>query len=122
MARILLLHNRLQTTIVLLMSIVIIWGVVNTIRGQTGSGLRAAVAIGAWLIGAEALLGIILWFNGFRPGGGAMHLIYGALGAGLLPATLVATRNGHGRRTAGVITFIAVLVLGIAIRAYVTGI
>ncbi len=123
MLRLMLLHDRLQVTITLVLLVLAAWGLILFLRGKTGgNGYRAALTVAALLIGSEVLLGILLLFAGLRPPGLAMHLVYGFVAVTAIPALLLYTRDRTGRMNALISALVSLLLAGVAVRAWETGI
>jgi hypothetical protein len=105
MERLLLLHDRLPFTILVLLALILLWGLVDLIRARVSQGLLALLWIGQLLLCAQALLGLILLLANLRHPYLALHLIYGLFSLLLLPATLFYTKGHSGR--GGVATLLA---------------
>src|ERR687891_559305 len=77
LSTILLMHDRLATTVLLFMGAVGLWGLFSFIRGESLSGsLAGTLAIGQVLIVVQGLLGALLYVDGFRPPS-SVHFLYG---------------------------------------------
>jgi len=121
MDRITQLHSRLQVTITLALAALVVWGVVSYARGGVGRGYQAGLAIAQLLILAEGALGLILLVAGGAPGRLALHIVYGAVAALILPGVYLANRGRQGRWEALIYAAACLLLVGVAIRAYETG-
>ncbi|NNJ13231.1 hypothetical protein EKD04_023175 [Chloroflexales bacterium ZM16-3] len=122
MSHLALFHARLQVTITLALAILVLWGLVCALRGAVGRGYTAALWVAELLIIAEALLGAPLLLGGARPAGLAMHMVYGAVALGLLPGVIAYSRGRAGRREALIYAAVCLFLLGVAMRAYQTGV
>lgn len=120
MERIALLHSRLQLTISALLVVLVVWGLLCAWRGVVGQGYRAALWVGALLIGAQCLLGVLLLVAGPGLPGLALHIVYGAVAAACLPAALAYTRGRSSRWEALILAAFCLFLLGVVIRAFET--
>lgn len=116
-----LLHARLQITVSLVLAALLIWALVDALRGSVGRGYMAALWVAALLILAEALLGLPLLLGAARPARLALHLVYGAVAAALLPGAALYMRGRAGRWEALTYAAVCLFLLGVAARAYQTG-
>jgi hypothetical protein len=121
MDRIAQLHSRLQITVSLVLVALIVWGLICYTRGALSRGYGAGLAIVELLIVAEGALGLILLGSGAMPRGLALHIVYGAVAALVLPAVHLLNRGRRGRWEALTFAAACLFLLGIAIRAYQTG-
>ena len=121
MDRIAQLHSRLQVTISLVLAALIVWGLICYARGGLGRGYGAGLAVAELLILAECALGLILLLSGALPAGLALHIVYGAVAALVLPGVHLFNRGRRGRWEALTFAAACLFLLGVAIRAYQTG-
>lgn len=123
MLRLMLLHNQLQVTITLVLLVLAAWGLILFLRGKSsGNVYRAALTVAGLLIGSEVILGFLLLSGGLRPPGLAMHLVYGMVAVAAIPALLIYTRDRPGRGNALISALVSLLLAGVAVRAWETGI
>lgn len=115
------LHSRLQTTLTILFTILMLWGLVAALRGNAGPIYLALLWIAEWLAVAQALIGLVLFVAFGFPFHMAMHLIYGLLAVTLLPAAMLYARSRSGRHAALVYAFVSLLLMVVTMRAYETG-
>jgi hypothetical protein len=121
MARLDLLHSRLQITIALTLAALVLWGLVCALRGGLGRGYLAALGMAQLLILAEAALGLALLIGAARPARLALHIVYGVVACALLPAARAYSRRRADRWAALTYAGACLFLLGVAIRAAQTG-
>ncbi len=117
-----LLHSRLQITISLVLAALVIWGLVCALRGIVGRRYTAALWVVELLIIAEALLGLPMLLGAAWPARLAMHMVYGAVALALLPGAIAYGRGRAGRRQALTYATVCLFLLGVAMRAALTGV
>jgi hypothetical protein len=122
MSHLSLLHSRLQITIGLALAALVLWGLICALRGAVDRGYTAALWVAELLIIAEALLGLPLLFGAARPARLALHLIYGAVALALLPGAILYSRGRAGRWDALTYAAVCLFLLGVAMRADLTGV
>jgi hypothetical protein len=116
------IHDSLASTALFFCAIMAIWGFWRFFRkqGLTSSFWGAAV-VAELLILAQGALGIILWISGDRPSRGAVHWLYGAALALAIPLVYTYTK-GRQERPEMLLYAVAFLVMvGLVLRAMVTG-
>ncbi len=116
------LHARLQVTITLALAALLLWGLLCALRGSVGRGYVAALWVAELLIITEGLLGLPLLFSSGQAGRLALHIIYGLVAAALLPGAIAYGRGRSGRWEALTFAVVCLFMLGVAARAYETGI
>lgn len=121
MERIAQLHSRLLITISIVLAALVLWGLGSFARGGVGRSYSAGLAIAQLLILAECGLGLILLAAGAAPVGLALHIVYGAVAALILPAIYLANRGRNSRWDALIYAVACLFLLGIAARAHQTG-
>lgn len=111
------LHERLQTTVVLFMFAMGIWGVFNYIRKRpVSSDYAGALIIGEILIVVEALLGLVIFLYGLRPVRTYMHILYGVTAVIALPGAFAYTRGRDDRWEGLVYACVCLFLAGLSIR------
>ena len=116
-----LLHQRLAVAATLYALVLGVWGVVSFFRGRgVTPNYRGALVIGEGLLAAQALLGLLLLLLGYRPAE-ILHLLYGVLIPLVLPFTSGVVRGRSGRTRSLYYGGAALFIVGLAIRATVTG-
>ena len=122
MAALTAMHARLLVTILLFFGALALWGFVNYLRGEgvTGS-YKGALAIGVLLILAEALIGVILFASGARPGRPGIHILYGIVAVITVPGAFAYTRGRDGRWEQLIYVTVCLFLCGIVLRALTTG-
>jgi hypothetical protein len=120
------IHRALSNTVWLFWLILGLWGLYRAIRGRGVDGhFIGAGAIGQGLFILQAILGGILWLGGLsvavqRPG---IHLLYGVFALVFPPFVyLVVLRGDDTNRAQWVLSFTALFMFGISLRAITTGI
>lgn len=120
---ILLLHQYNPYLIVAASAITGIWGFILWFRkSQMVKPWRISMGITICLGLVQAILGLIMLTDGRTPGDN-MHYLYGGLVALALPLVwqLFTTNGKDPRRDLLIYSGVAVLVAGLAIRAWTTG-
>lgn len=111
------LHERLQTTVVLFMFAMGIWGVVNYIRKRPiSSDYAGALIIGEVLIVVEALLGLAIFLYGLRPARPYIHILYGVTAVIALPGAFAYTKGRDNRWEGLVYACVCLFLAGLSIR------
>lgn len=115
------LHDRFATAVILYMIIAAVWGVVSFVRRSgVGGSYRGTLLIGEGMLVFEAILGMALFVTGHRPAE-SLHFLYGALAPVILPLSLSVARTRPTRQRPLVYGIAALLIVGLVIRAIVTG-
>jgi hypothetical protein len=116
-----LLHARLAGTVALFTVLAGLWGVVAALRRRpVEAGYWGIVAVGEILILAQAVLGVLLYTGGERPGRG-IHILYGAITALALPALYALTRGRDDARAQWSYALLFFLLTALSLRAVATG-
>ena len=117
------LHARLSNTVLLYVFVLALWGFWRFFRKEgVNSSYWGALAIAEVVILIQGVLGILLWINNLRPGGGGMHILYGVVGAIGVPAVYVFTKGGEARREMLIYAAVLLFMSGIFLRSWGTGI
>ncbi|MEF3274442.1 MAG: hypothetical protein K6356_08595 [Chloroflexus sp.] len=118
MERLFVLHSRLQLTITIMIVVSLLWALVVVWRNR--GGMQPLSGILQLLILAQALIGIpLLWQTDLTRM--ALHLFYGVVAVGLIPATAAALRERTPRVVGLVYIGILLMLLIVVIRLYETG-
>jgi hypothetical protein len=116
----LLIHQRMASSLLLLVLIAAVWGVVRSAlrRGVGGHywGVLGAVEL---LTVAQGVIGLLLWLSGLRPAEW-IHVMYGAVGTLVLPVYYGLSRGEDSRRAALMYAFLCVFLAGVLLRAIST--
>jgi hypothetical protein len=113
----LILHERLQVTIVMFMFALGIWGLFNYFRNQPVTpNFKGALLIGEILILIEAFLGIGVFIYGLRPVRTYIHILYGITAMIALPGTFAYTRGRDGRWEGLVYACVCLFLAGLSLR------
>ncbi|NTV63005.1 MAG: hypothetical protein HGA65_05660 [Oscillochloris sp.] len=121
MLHVLSLHTRLHVTITLVLVALLLWGLLNALRGSFGQGYLAALWVAELLIVAQAVLGVILLINSPQPLRMAMHIVYGLIALMILPGTLSFNRERTTRREALIYALVCFSLVIVVMRSYQTG-
>ena len=115
------IHSRLATTMILMAFVAGGWGLARYAlkRGIDGT-YWGILAVSEVLILVQSALGIVLWFQGARPGR-TIHLLYGVVAVILLPALYAYLQGRDDRRAAMLFGFLCSFLAGIGFRALGTG-
>lgn len=120
MSTVLLLHDRLSTTVMLFFLVVGLWGVLEFARGGSlGGNISGALIIGQALIVVQGLFGMTLYlFTDDRPH--FVHLLYGITACISLPFAWSYMRDKAPRPGLLMYSLIALFIFGLAIRGMTT--
>ena len=114
-------HAGVATAVVLYMLILGLWGVVAALRGPgITASYRGALFIGEGLALAQAVIGVLLVVGGHRPGD-VLHFLYGVLVPLVIPFAYGISHTRPPRRAALYYGIATLFIVGLAIRAIVTG-
>lgn len=115
-------HGALANSILMYMGIVSVWSIWRFIRNQRSDGsFLGALAIGELLIIVQVILGVVLWVTDSKPAGGAMHILYGIVGALGIPAIFMYARERSDRSEMVLSSAILLFMVGIFLRSIATG-
>jgi heme A synthase len=116
------IHGVLSNTTWLFFLLLGIWGLFRAIRkhGITGS-YWGALVIGEGLYIAQAVLGIVLWVGGERPGR-TVHLLYGIFALVALPGLFAYLKGDDSNRSQWYFGLLTLFLCGVAWRAIGTGV
>ncbi|MGC4107570.1 MAG: hypothetical protein QM753_14720 [Thermomicrobiales bacterium] len=121
MSIVLLLHDRLATSVMLFFLFVGLWGLFEFARGGVlGGNIAGALIIGQVLIMVQGALGLALFVWGDRPGQ-MLHILYGFTAALVLPFVWSYVRDRAPRQGLLLYSLVALFVFGLAIRGMTTG-
>ncbi|HEX9797331.1 MAG TPA: hypothetical protein VGA52_10105 [Anaerolineales bacterium] len=115
------IHSRLAIAMLIFSAVAGIWGLVIYFRrGSIGGNYWGILASGELLFVAQALLGVVMYLQGDRPGR-TIHLLYGAVAALTVPAVFALTGGRDDRRSALTYGLVMLFLFGISLRAMGTG-
>jgi len=121
LSTLLLMHDRVATTVMLYMFAVGFWGVYSYIRGESlGGSLAGALAIGQGLVVVQGLLGAALYLDGARAPS-FVHYLYGATAILALPFAWSYLRDRAPRQSLLIFSLVSLFIGGLAIRGMTTG-
>ncbi|MGA7672271.1 MAG: hypothetical protein WBW04_17740 [Nitrolancea sp.] len=115
------IHDRFAVSVILYMFALGIWGIVSYVRksGVTGS-YRGTLVIGELMLLTQGALGISLVFSGYRPAA-SLHFLYGGLSVFVLPLLMSYVRVRPKHQGPLIYGIGAIFIMGLAIRAMMTG-
>ena len=119
---VLIIHQRLGIAVIGIYLICSLWGIWRLIRGQSPSGgLLATFILGGGLLGLQTISGWLLLAAGCRPGE-FLHYVYGAVAiVAFLAGFTYVGRFSAGRGQSGLLTVCCLLLVGVGVRAFMTG-
>lgn len=116
------LHARLATAATLFAAACGLWGLYNYVRKQGVSGnYWGTLAVGELLMIAQGLIGLLLWLQAHRPARPGIHILYGVVAVLAWPAAYLYTQGRDTRRESLIYGLIGLFLVGITLRAQVTG-
>jgi hypothetical protein len=116
-----LLHDRLATTVMLFFLFVGVWGLFEFARGGVlGGNIAGALIIGQILVVVQGTLGLVLFVAHDRPDD-PVHFLYGLTAALVLPFLWSYTRDRAPRQGLLLYSLVALFIFGLAIRGMTTG-
>ena len=121
MDTLILIHDRLSNAVILFMIVIGLWGFFGFFRGEElGGSLGGSFVIGQGLLMVQALIGLILVFEGGRPLA-SLHYVYGTVIVLLLPFAYTLVRDRYPRQGLLLCSTTALFIAALAFRAIVTG-
>ncbi|MGB3330299.1 MAG: hypothetical protein WBA46_15170 [Thermomicrobiales bacterium] len=121
MSIVLLLHDRLATSVMLFFLFVGLWGLFEFARGGSlGGNIAGALIIGQVLIIVQGVLGLVLLTFSNRPSN-MLHLLYGFTAVLVLPFVWSYVRDRAPRQGLLLYSIVALFIFGLAIRGMTTG-
>ena len=121
MSVLLVLHNGLFRTGLLITAFIGLWGLVTYFRKQPSSGtFRATLVLTEALFIAQGVVGVLMFASGRRPHDN-LHWLYGVLLVIVLPIAMSYVSGRDPRREPLVYGIAALFMLGLTIRAFTTG-
>jgi len=116
-----LLHDRLATTVMLFFLFVGLWGLFEFARGGVlGGNIAGALIIGQILVVVQGALGLVLFVAHDRPDD-PVHILYGLTAALVMPFLWSYTRDRAPRQGLLLYSVVALFIFGLAIRGMTTG-
>jgi hypothetical protein len=114
-------HEALATASLIFSFIIAAYGLWHYLRKRAIDGsFWGVLAAGELLYLAQIAVGLLLLAGGLRPARLAVHVLYGAVLALVLPGAYVSTRAADSYREAGLYAVIGLFLAGIALRAMTT--
>jgi mannitol-specific phosphotransferase system IIBC component len=117
----LVLHNGLFRTGLLITAFIGVWGLVTYFRKMPSSGsFRATLVLTEALFVAQGVVGVLMFANGRRPHDN-LHWLYGVLLVIVLPIAMSYVSGREPRREPLVYGIAGLFMAGLTIRAFTTG-
>jgi heme A synthase len=117
----LVLHDGLFRTGLLITAFLGVWGLVTYFRKQPSSGsFRATLVLTEALFIIQGLVGVLMFANGRRPHDN-LHWLYGVLLVIVLPIAMSYVSGRDPRREPLVYGIAGLFMFGLALRASMTG-
>jgi heme A synthase len=117
----LVLHDGLFRTALLITAFIGVWGLVTYFRKQPSSGsFRATLVLTEALFIIQGLVGVLIFANGRRPHDN-LHWLYGVLLVIVLPIAMSYVSGRDPRREPLVYGIAGLFMFGLALRASMTG-
>jgi len=114
------IHGNLANAALIYFAILAVWGLIRFARRQrVGPNYWGALVIAELLILAQGTLGAYLWYSGLRPARG-IHILYGLVSALAIPAVYIYTRGREDRREILIYAVVALVTVGLILRATTT--
>jgi uncharacterized membrane protein YfhO len=121
MERLASLHANLLFTILIVLIIALIWSGVAALAARPMSrGLTSLLWIAGLLIAAECAIGVVLLSGGLQPARLELHVIYGVVALGALPAAARYTRDHLPRTQQLTFALTCLFLVAIVLRALET--
>lgn len=122
MSTLITLHDGLSRTILFFLVICALWGFWRALRGEGVRGdFWGALVILEGVILLQGLLGLVMVLMRLRPARGGLHFLYGIVLALALPLVYAYTRGRDGRREQWLYSIVLTIMVGLALRAIITG-
>jgi len=114
------IHARLGNTALYYLIAMALWGLWRVLRRRgIDSNYWGALVIAEILILLQGGLGATMWLSGLRPGR-TIHLLYGVVGALIIPGVYAYTKGESDRRVMLIYAFALLFGVGILLRAMTT--
>lgn len=111
------IHQVISTAFLYFSALISLWALWHLIQSREFSGdFWGAIVIGEILVVVQALIGLILYFQGARPARG-IHLLYGVVCVLLWPAVFAVTRGETSRRETLYWMLSSAFLFGLVLRA-----
>ena len=114
------IHAGIATAVVFYMLILGIWGLVAATRNGVTPSYRGSLAVAEGLTLVQAVIGVALVIEGYRPGD-PLHFLYGIIVPLIIPFAYGLVHTRPSRRQAFYYGIATLFIVGLAIRAIVTG-
>ncbi len=115
------IHGSLSNTLLFYFIALAVWGTLRFLRKEgVNPSYWGALAIAEVLIVLQFLLGVVLWFNGFRPAR-TVHLLYGIVALLAIPGMYMYTKGRTDRPEMLMYAVVALVTVGLILRATFTG-
>lgn len=116
-------HGLLSNSILYFLLIAGVWGLVTAFRKKgVNSNYWGILVIGELLLIAQAIIGVVLYVGGDRPGRPGIHILYGIVTVITLPAYYAFSKGRDDRTAALLYGLFCIFIAGITLRSVTTGI
>lgn len=110
-------HRVLSNTIWMFYLAIGLWGLYRALRGRPVDGSYfGAVAVIQIVIVLQAILGVILYLNGARPGRELVHYLYAAFGVVFLPGLFAYLRGDDSNQAQWIYALASLFMFGVILR------
>jgi len=111
------IHRTLSNTLWMFYLLIALWGLLRAIRGQRVDGSYfGAIFVVQIVILIQALLGVLLYLNGARPGRELVHYLYAAFGVVFLPGLFAYLRGDDSPQAQWIYALGALFMFGVVLR------
>jgi hypothetical protein len=118
---VLTLHRGFATVVLVYSIFMALWGFFLYLRGSNPSpGYLGALILDEGVAVLQGLIGIILLLQGHRPHD-ILHYLYGFAAVVTLPVAYFLGSGATDRRDSGIFALASLLLIGVALRAFMTG-
>lgn len=110
-------HRVLSNTIWMFYLAIGLWGLYRALRGRTVDGSYfGAIAVIQIVIVVQAILGVILYLSGARPGRELVHYLYAAFGVVFLPGLFAYLRGDDSNQAQWIYALASLFMFGVILR------
>lgn len=110
-------HRVLSNTIWMFYLAIGLWGLYRALRGRAVDGSYfGAVAVIQIVIVVQAILGVILYLSGARPGRELVHYLYAAFGVVFLPGLFAYLRGDDSNQAQWIYALASLFMFGVILR------
>lgn len=111
------IHRVLSNTIWMFYLAIGLWGLYRALRGRAVDGSYfGAIAVIQIVIVVQAILGVILYLSGARPGRELVHYLYAAFGVVFLPGLFAYLRGDDSNQAQWIYALASLFMFGVILR------